>query len=118
MAKAPILLVRVAVPWHRSSIEVIERKEKPHRGAVGGDEVLQHKEFDVTSEVVEQCEKVAVSDQRLTEWAALAEVVPADAFEREIEPGSAIFLLNPRAPLIVCLPSIRFPGKIIMPPIV
>jgi hypothetical protein len=31
---------------------------------------------------------------------------------------SAIFLLNPRAPLIVCLPSIRFPGKTIMPPIV
>jgi hypothetical protein len=85
-AEASILLVSVAIPWHRWSIEVIERHEEPHRGAVVGDLVLQHEEFDVPPEVLEQREKVAVPRQRLTEWAALAEVVPADALEREIEP--------------------------------
>jgi hypothetical protein len=57
----------------------------------------------------------AVPRQRLTEWAAPAAVMPADAFEREIEP-SAIFLLNPRAPLMVSLSSIRFPGKTMVKP--
>ena len=84
--KATILLVGVAIPWHRWSIEIIERHEEPHRGAVFGDQVLQHEEFDVPPEVLEQREKIAVPRQRLTEWAALNEVVPADALEREIEP--------------------------------
>ena|SRR5215831_5681043 len=75
-AEASILLVSVAVLWHRWSLEVIERHEEPHRGAVIGDQVLQHEEFDVSLEVLEQCEKVAVSRQGLTEWVALAEVVP------------------------------------------
>lgn len=85
-AEVSILLVSLAVLWHRWSLEVIERHEEPHRGAVIGDQVLQHEEFDVPPEVLEQCEKVAVSRQGLTEWAELAEVVPADALEREIEP--------------------------------
>ena len=85
-AEASILLVGVAITWHRWSIEVIERHEELHRGAVFGDQVLQHEEFDVAAKVLEQREKVTVPRQRLTEWAALDEVVPADALEREIEP--------------------------------
>ena len=34
----------------------------------------------------EQREKATVPRQRLTEWAALAEVVPTDTLQREIEP--------------------------------
>jgi hypothetical protein len=40
-AEASILLVGVAIRWHRWSIEVIERHEEPQRGAVFGDQVLQ-----------------------------------------------------------------------------
>jgi hypothetical protein len=76
-AEASILLVGVAIPWHGWSIKVIERHEEPHRGAVFGDQVLQHEEFDVAPEVLEQREKVAVPRQRLTEWAVLDDVVPA-----------------------------------------
>jgi hypothetical protein len=67
-------------------IEVIERHEEPYSGAVFGDQVLKHEEFDVPFEVLEQREEVAVPCQRLTEWAALGEVVPPDALECEIEP--------------------------------
>ena len=84
-AEASILLVSVAVVWHRWSLEVIERHKKSHRGAVISDQVLQHEEFDISPEVLEQCEKVAVSRQRLTEWAELAEVVPTDALKRGLQ---------------------------------
>jgi len=47
--EASILFVGIAIPWHRWSIEVIERHEEPHRGAVFGDQVLQHEEFDVAT---------------------------------------------------------------------
>ena len=53
-AKASILLVGIAIPWHRWSIEVIERHEEPNRRAVVGDQVLQHEEIDVSPEVLEQ----------------------------------------------------------------
>jgi hypothetical protein len=39
-AEMSILLVSVAVLWHRWSIEVVERHEEPHRRAVIGDQVL------------------------------------------------------------------------------
>ena len=86
-AEASILPVGVAIARHRWSIEVIERHEEPHHGAVVVvDHILQHEEFDVPAEVLEQREEVAVPRQRVTEWAGLAEVMPADALEREIEP--------------------------------
>ena len=51
-----------------------------------GNQILQHEEFGVAPEVFEQSEKVAVPRQRLIKRAALAEIVPADTLEREIEP--------------------------------
>ena len=81
-AEPSILLVGVAIPWHRWSIEVIERHEEPDCGAVVRNQVLQHEEVDVPPEVLEQREKVAVPRQRFTEWAEQGEVVPADALER------------------------------------
>jgi hypothetical protein len=53
-AEASVLLVGVANPRHRWSIEVIERHEEPNRRAVVGDQVLQHEEIDVSPEVLEQ----------------------------------------------------------------
>ena len=60
--EASILLIRVAIPWYRWAIEVIERHEEPHRGPVGRNQVLQHEEFDIPFEVAEQREKVAVPE--------------------------------------------------------
>jgi len=95
----------------------MERHEEPHRGAVFRDQVLQHEEFDIPPEVREQLEKVAVPRQRLIKRAAPAEIVPADTLQREIEPVGDL-PLHPRLPFMIRLPSIRFPGKTIMPPIV
>ena len=84
--KTSILLVSVAIPGHRRSLEVIERQEEFHRRTFVSDQVLQHEEIDVPVEVSEQPEEVPVPGQRLPEWAALAEIVSADALEREVEP--------------------------------
>jgi hypothetical protein len=64
----------------------MERYEELHGGAVFSDQILQHEKFDIPPEVLEQHKKITVPRQRLPEWAALDEIVPADALEREIEP--------------------------------
>ena len=107
----------VAIPWHRWSIEVIERHKEPHRGVVVGDQILQHKEFDVPPEVLEQCEKVAVPRQRLTEWAAVVQIVPADALERVIEPVRDL-PIEPAGAVDGLLAIDPVPRKDHMPPIV
>jgi hypothetical protein len=43
--------------------------------------------------------------------------MPADAFKGEVEPVG-VFLRNPRAPLMVCLPPTRFAGRRRNPPMV
>lgn len=46
-ASTSVLSVRVIVLRHRRSLEVIERHEEIHGGAVAGDEVLQQEEIHV-----------------------------------------------------------------------
>ena len=65
----------------------LDRAVLRYGGVVDSDEVLQQEELDVSVEALEQVEEVAVPRQRLTERAGLAFVVPADAFERQVEPA-------------------------------
>ena len=85
-ASTSVLRIRVAILRHRRSLEVIERHEEGHSGAVVADEVLKQEEIHVPAEAFKQREEVAVPRQRRTKWTALALVVPSDALECEVEP--------------------------------
>ena len=45
-----------------------------------------HEEVDVSSKTLEQSKELSIPRQRFTQWTALAQVVPANTLEREIEP--------------------------------
>lgn len=79
-AAVPIRRIGIPVLWDRWSVEVIKWHEEVDRRIILGDEILQQKEVHVPAEVLEQCEELAISRKRLSEWTALAQVVPTDAF--------------------------------------
>jgi hypothetical protein len=56
-SSASVLPVRIAVFRHRGSLEVIERHEERHDGAVVGDEVLQQEQIHVPTEVLNNAKK-------------------------------------------------------------
>lgn len=82
---ASVFPVHVAICRHRRGVEVIKRHEELHCRAICADQVLQHEEVYVPAEALEQREELAIPRQRLTEWAALLQVVPTNALQREIK---------------------------------
>jgi hypothetical protein len=85
-AESSVILVSVAIHWHGWSTEVVEWHKELHREGILRDQIMQQEEVDVSSKALEQSEELSIPRQRLTEWTALAQVVPANTFEREIEP--------------------------------
>ena len=107
--------MRVARNWRTA--KMIEWLRNPDLDSVVGDQVTKQKEFDVTTKVYKELEEVRITLKRSAQRARLASIVPSNAFQREIE-SVADRGWQPRAPLIVILPSTLFAGKSIIPPIV
>ncbi len=63
--------------------KVVEGHEEPDAVVVSG-EILEQEETHIAAEVSEQSEKVGVAQERGTEWVVLAQVVAANALEREV----------------------------------
>src|SRR5262245_33517682 len=60
-------------------------------------QVLQVEEVHVAREVAEQSEEVCVPGERFAQWAGLAEVMPADALQRQIETVPDPWMASTRA---------------------
>jgi len=75
----------------RVTREVVEFLVEPHRGVAVLDEIVEQEVVDVSAEVPEEGEEVAVPGERLCQRARCALVVAADALKRQIE---AIMILG------------------------
>jgi len=78
-AAAPIFPVRIRVGWGRWRTKVIKRHKEIDFRTCGGDQILQQEEFDISTEVIEQGEELAISRQRFTKGAVLTQVMPTHA---------------------------------------
>jgi hypothetical protein len=65
-AEASVILVSIAIHWHGWGTEVVEWHKEFHRGAILGDQIIQHEEVDVSSKALEQSEELSIPRQRLT----------------------------------------------------
>src|SRR5262249_48883748 len=68
----------------RRPAEVVDRGEKPARRRGIVDEVVEVEELDVSREVAEESEELGVAGEHAAGRAGVAEVVTADAFQREV----------------------------------
>ena len=69
----------------RVACEIIELLEEPHRRVATLDEVVQQKVVDVSAEIPEEVEEVAVRREYICRWAHRALVMAADALKGQIE---------------------------------
>ncbi len=71
---------------NRWGFEVVERQECLHGRVFASSQVLQEEELHVSPEIPEEIEESPVTGEYLAHRACLAEVVAADALQREVHP--------------------------------
>jgi hypothetical protein len=113
-SSSSVLPIRVDILRHRGSLEAIERREDLTAEQCSGTRSWSRKKSTYPLKFSNNAKKSRYLAN--VSLSALTHVVPPDALKREAEPVRDL----PEAPtsLVDHLPSIAFPGKTIMPPIV